>query len=55
MNCLGSEIDANLSFANSEVKFGGCFNAKIGLVSMNFFFVSGSLMDLNKFVIVLIM
>ena len=52
---LGSEIDVNLALVNIEVRFGGCFNAKIGLVSINFFLVSGSLMELNKFVIVLIM
>ena len=51
---LGSGIDENLAFVNIEVKFGGCFNAKIGLVSINFLLVSGSLMELNKFAIVLI-
>ena len=28
-----SEIDVNLAFVNIDVRFGGCFNAKIGLVS----------------------
>ena len=41
--CLGSEIDVNLAFANIEVRFGGCFNAKIGLVSINFFFAHNQL------------
>ena len=44
----------NLACVNIEVRYGCYFNATIGLVSMNFFLVSGALMELNKFVIVLI-
>ena len=32
-NCLGYDIDVNLAFVNMEVRLGGCFNAKTGLVS----------------------
>ena len=53
--CLGSELDVNLAFVNIEERLGGCFNARIGLVSINVLLVSGSLMELNKFVIVLLM
>ena len=52
---LGSKINVNLAFVNIEVRFGGCFNAKLGLVSINFFLFSGSLMELNKFVLLLIL
>ena len=51
-SCLGSAADVNLAFVNIEVRLGGCFNASTGLVSLNFLFVSGSLMVLNKFAIV---
>ena len=36
------EMDVNFAFVRIEVRFGGCFNARIGLVSLNFLFVSGS-------------
>ena len=35
--CLGYEIEVNFTFVNIEVRFGGCFNAKIALVSKNVF------------------
>ena len=54
-SCLGSAVDVNLAFVNIEVRLGGCFNASTGLVSLNFLFVSGSLMALNKFAIVFMM
>ena len=44
-----------LAFVNMEVRFGGCFNANTGLMSLNFLFVSGLLMVLNEFVIVFMM
>jgi len=54
-SCLGSEMYVNCAFINIEVRFGGCFSAKIGLVSINCLLVSGSFMDLKKFVITSIM
>ena len=36
------EMDVNFAFVRIEVRFGGCFNARIGLVPLNFLFVSGS-------------
>ena len=36
------EMDVNFAFVRIEVRFGGCFNARIGLVSLNFLFVSRS-------------
>ena len=54
-SCLGSTTDVNLVFVNMEVRLAGCFNANTGLVSLNFLFVSGSLMVVNKFAIVFMM
>ena len=55
LSCLGSGADVNLDFANIAVILGGCFNASIGLVSLNFLFMSASLMVLNKFTIAFMM
>ena len=41
------------SFVRSDVRFGGCFKAKMGLVSWNFSFVDGSVMLLISVDIVL--
>ena len=45
-------MNMNLAPVNLEVRFRGCFNAKIGLVSINFLLVSGLLIELSKFMIV---
>jgi len=47
--CLGSVVDVNLAFLDVEMRFGGFGKAKIGLVSLNFRSVSGSLINLGKF------
>ena len=42
-SCLSNEeMDVNFAFVRIEVRFVGCFNARIGLVSLNFLFVCGS-------------
>ena len=33
------EMDVNFAFVRIEVRFGGCFNARIGFVSLNFLFL----------------
>ena len=48
-------VDVNMAFVKIELRLGGCFNANTGLVSLNFLFVSGSLIVPNKFAIVFMM
>ena len=43
----------NFAFVRSDVRFGGCFKARIGLVFWNFSFVDGSVMPLISVDIVL--
>ena len=43
----------NFAFVRSDVRFGGCFKARIGLVFWNFSLVDGSVMLLIRVDIVL--
>ena len=54
-SCLGTVADVNFACVNINVKLGGCLSAKIGLVSLNFLFMSRLLMLSKKLEIVSMM